>query len=110
MVQPLATVRPAIKTVVSPASPKTRLTPSPLTVRALAPGPLIVTPSVISSWPLVRAIVPVTAKSITSAPGLALAAATAARSEPGPVSSRLVTVKVLGSLRSSRMSRHGRNE
>jgi hypothetical protein len=34
----------------------------------------------------------------------------AARSEPAPVSSRLVTVKVLGTLRSSSNSRSGRKE
>src|SRR5262245_14769786 len=78
--------------------------PSPLTVRALAPGPLIVRLSVMSNWPLVRAMVPVVAKSIASAPGLALAAATAARSEPAPLSRRLVTVKVLGRQRSPRAS------
>src|SRR5262249_44362313 len=44
------------------------------------------------------------AKSIASAPGLALAAATAARSDPAPLSRRLVTVKALGRLRSSRGS------
>ena len=42
----------------------------PLTVRALAPGPLIVTLSVMSSWPLVRAMVPVTAKSIVIGSGV----------------------------------------
>src|SRR5262245_61964319 len=57
-----------------------------------------------SSWPLVRVMVPVVAKSIASAPGLALAASTAARSEPAPLSARLRTVKVLGTVRSSRGS------
>src|SRR5262249_57085929 len=94
--KPLATVRFAIVTVRLPAIPKPRLTPSPLTVRALAPGPLIVRLSVMSNWPLVRPTVPVTAKSIVSAPGLALAATTAARSEPAPLSRRLSTAKVLG--------------
>ena len=46
--------------------------------------------------PLVRAIVPsqtAGAKRIRSAPGLVLAAVIAARSEPGPLSARLRTVK-----------------
>src|SRR5262249_41747018 len=110
-VSPLATVRSAMLTVGLPASPKTRLTWLPLTVRLLTPGPLIVRLSVMSSS-LVRAMVPVVAKLITSAPGLALAAVTAARSaagrEPGPVFRRLVTVKVDGRLRSSIVSKSGR--
>src|SRR5262245_125451 len=64
----------------------------------------MLTLSVRSSSPLVRAMVPVVAKSIVSAPGLALEAETASRSEPAPVSRRLVTVKVLGRQRSSRAS------
>src|SRR4029450_7565759 len=44
------------------------------------------------------------AKSTTSAPGLALAAAIAARSEPRPLSARLTTVKVLGTGRASSCS------
>src|SRR5579885_645190 len=107
-VPPLATVRSAILTEGLPASPKTRLAWLPLTVRLLRPGPLMVKLSVMSSSPLVRVMVPVVAKVITSAPGLALAALTAARSEPVPVSRRLVTVKVLGSARSSRASGCGR--
>src|SRR3954468_18854484 len=99
-IQPLATVRFAIETVGLPASPKTRpegavaadTLPRPLTVRALTPGPLIVRLPVMDSWPLVRVMVPVVAKSIASGPGLALAEATAARSELGPASRRLVTV------------------
>jgi hypothetical protein len=82
--------------------------PRPLTVRASTPGPLIVRPSVMSNAPLVRVMVPVVAKSIASGPGLALAAATAVRSEAGPLSRRLVTVKVLSSERTSRASRFGR--
>src|SRR5262245_31190379 len=61
-----------------------------------------------SNWPLVSAMAPVVAKSMESVPGLALAAATASRSEPSPLSSRLVTVKVLGSERSSRTSSRNR--
>src|SRR6516225_2054481 len=45
------------------------------------------------------------AKSITLAPGVALAAATAARRDPGPLSLRFRTVKGLSRLRSSSPSR-----
>jgi hypothetical protein len=42
---------------------------------------------------------------MTSAPGVVLAAVIAARSEPVPLSARLVTVKVLSKVRSSKVSR-----
>src|SRR5262249_41707037 len=45
------------------------------------------------------------AKRIRSAPGLALASAMACRSEPGPLSARFWTVKVLGTVRCSSLSR-----
>src|SRR5262245_18173560 len=44
------------------------------------------------------------AKSITSAPGLVLAAMTASSSESGPLSARFKTLKVLGNVRSSSTS------
>src|SRR5262245_40718684 len=89
---------------------KTRLTPLPLTVKWPAVGPWTVTASVAANSPPVRAMVPASPgwKSTTSAPGWALAAAIAARSEPAPASARLRTVKVLGRLRSSSASSRGR--
>src|SRR5207247_1331599 len=77
-----------------------------------APGPWIVRLSVTLSWPVLRGMVPVKpeAKATVSAPGLVLAAAMAARSEPAPLSSRLVTLNVLGTVRSSSTSRRGTKE
>src|SRR5262249_52049895 len=98
---PPAIVRPERDTV-SPASTlKTRERLLPLTVSLSAPGPLIFTSSVRSSWPLVRAIVPVSpsSKTMLSAPGWALAWATAARSEPAPPSARVVTWNTAGTSR-----------
>ena len=93
---------------------KTRLASLPLTASRPAPGPSIRRPSVMPNSPLVRATVPRSpwAKVMTSAPGLALAAVIAARSEPGPLSARLPTVKVLRTMRSSScatLNRVGRN-
>ena len=93
---------------------KTRLASLPLTASRPAPGPSIRRPSVMLNSPLVRATVPRSpwAKVMTSAPGLVLAAVIAARSEPGPLSARLPTVKVLRTMRSSScatLNRVGRN-
>ncbi|PYU02338.1 MAG: hypothetical protein DMG38_00685 [Acidobacteria bacterium] len=63
----------------------------PLIARLEAPGPLIVRFLLIKSSPLVRVMVPVTPKLIVS-PDDALAIES--RSEPGPLSARLVTVIV----------------
>src|SRR5436305_1181412 len=86
----------------------------PVKVSWLAPGPLIVRSSVMLNSPLalVRVMVPFNppANLMTSAPGVVLAAVIAARSEPEPLSARLVTVKVLGTVRSSSTSRRGRKE
>ncbi len=87
---------------------KTRVVPPPLTVIWLAPGPLTVRSSVMAIS-LASVMVPCSplAKSTLSAPGWALAWPTAHRSEPVPLSARLVTVKVLGTVRSSRAVSHG---
>src|SRR5207248_2107831 len=108
LARPSLIVIPAMVAVTPPLISKTRLALLPLMVRRLAPGPSMVRSSVMLSSPLVRAMVPVVAKLIASAPGLALAAATAPRSESGPPSRRLSTVKVLGRQRSSRTSTRGR--
>jgi hypothetical protein len=88
----------------SPASTlKTRERLLPLTVSLSVPGQLIFRPSVMSSSPPVRAMVPVSpsSKTMVSAPAWALAWATAARSVPGPLSARVVTWKVDGTMRPS---------
>src|SRR5262245_79742 len=61
------------------------------------------------SWPVVRGIVPSnsSAKSISSGPRLTLAASTASRSEPTPLSARFRTVKVVGKARPSSNSTRG---
>src|SRR5262249_52397438 len=56
---------------------------------------------------LVRLMVPVTPRAIVSSPGVTLAPRIACRSEPAPLSSRLVTLNVLGTVRSSSTSRRG---
>src|SRR5262249_50713852 len=60
--------------------------------------------------PPVRAIVPVSlsSKTMVSAPAWALAWATAARSEPAPLSARVVTWNTAGTMRPSSASRPGR--
>src|SRR5262245_51465201 len=66
--------------------------------------------SVILISPLLSVTVPLrpAAKWIVSAPGVALASRTAWRREPAPPSARFRTVKLLGTVRSSRDSRRGR--
>ena len=100
---PRVTVSPSISTAAPALIRKTRLRSLPLTASRFAPGPSIRTSSVMRSSPLVRATVPRSpcAKSTTSAPGLVLAAVTAARSDPAPASARFQTVKVAGTVRSS---------
>src|SRR5215468_2355684 len=106
---PPAIVRPEMDTV-SPASTwKTRERLLPLTVSLAAPGPVIARSPVMSSSPPVRAIVPVSpeSKTMVSAPGWASAWATAARSEPAPLSARVVTWNVDGTMRSPSASMFG---
>src|SRR5262245_7339931 len=100
---PRVMVSPSISTAAPLAMLKTRLVSLPLTARRLAPGPTRDTSSVMLNSPLVRVIVPRTpdANVMTSAPGLVLAAVIAARSESEPLSARLPTLKVLGTVRSS---------
>src|SRR5262249_49165487 len=104
---PLAMVRPEIVTPVFLIVWKTRWVLLPLTVTLAAPGPWIVRFFVTASSPLVSVMVPLTAagKGMVSPGG---AAAIWARSEPAPLSLRLVTVRVLGTVRSSSASRRGR--
>ena len=103
---PWVTVRSSMLTAAPLPMLKTRLASEPLTASLFAPGPSIRTLSVIPNSPLVRATVPRRpwAKVMTSAPGLVLAAVTAARSEPAPLSASVRTVKVLGTVRSSKCS------
>src|SRR5262249_57271100 len=102
-------VRPAMVTVAPAPTSKTRLALLPLTVSLAAPGPSMVMLLVRFSWPPVKVMVPcrLGAKAMT-APEVLSAAATAARSEPGTLSVRVVTRKVLGKVRFSSSSRQGR--
>ena len=68
---------------------------APLIVRLAAPGPSIVSASVTVGRLLPSVIVPVTAKVIVSAPGTALASRIAWRSDPGPESLVVVTLKLV---------------
>src|SRR5262245_30133770 len=88
---------------------KMRVTSLPDTANWLALAPLIVRASVMLSS-LARGMVPFNpgANWMTSAPGVVFADVIAARSEPGPLSSRFMTVKVLGRARPSSASRAGR--
>src|SRR5262249_12949057 len=85
--------------LVAPGAPglmkRTRLASLPLIVSWFAPGPAIVTLLETNNWPLVRVIVPET--TVASMVSSSLAAASAARREPGPLSSVLVTVMVAAS-------------
>ena len=85
---------------------KTRLESLPLTDSRSAPGPLIVTLSVISNS-LFSVMVPCSpgANAMVASPDWM-----PARSEQAPLSFRFVTMKVLSSLRSSITSRRGRTE
>src|SRR5262245_56956141 len=102
---PLAMVRSRISTSVAPPlTLKTRLASLPLMDKRWAPGPSRVRSSVMLSSPLVSVMVPsraAGAKRIRSAPGLSLASRIACRSDSGPLSARLRTVKVLGTVRSA---------
>src|SRR5437762_1905667 len=64
------------------------------TARRFAPGPLMVMFLLITSSPLVRPMMPVTAKVIVSP---SFASASACRNEPGPPSLVLVTVMMFAS-------------
>ena len=93
---PPVMVRLLILTVTPPEILNTRLLLLPETDNKLAPGPVMVTPSVIDSSLVVSVMLPVTIalKIITSLPGFALAFRTACRREPKPASLVLVTVKL----------------
>ena len=107
---PSARVSPSMWTwVEDPLTSKIRVEWLPLTVIRAAPGP-----SMVMSWVMLsslpRAIVPCSPflKRITSESGEASARPTAQRSEPvEPSSSRLVTVIVDGTVRSSRAVSRG---
>src|SRR5262249_31430557 len=95
--------------VVAPSTSKTRELPPLISTRLLA-GPWIVRLLLMTSSPLVRAMpFPAKLRSKTMGSPL-LAAAIAARSESEPLSLRFMTVSVLGSQRSSRVSRYGRKD
>src|ERR1017187_10864101 len=66
---PFVIVIPLMAALPVPDRSKTRLELLPLTVKFVAPGPLIVRLLVITSSPLVSVMVPVTAKSIVSPGG-----------------------------------------
>ena len=86
---PPVTVTPEIDTV-PPVMSNTRLWPVPLIVVCRAPAPVIVTLLLTTICPLVKNTV--NAGTVIISPGLA--AATAARSDPGPLSLPLVTATV----------------
>src|SRR5260370_6144206 len=79
----------------------------PLTVSWLAPGPVMVTLWLMSSSPLVNVMVWPSRLGAKTMVSLLWAAAMSARSEPAPLSRLFRTVSVLGSQRSSRLSRQG---
>ena len=66
----------------------------PLTASDAAPGPVIVTESLITISPEVSVIVPPTVKLMVSAPAAPFALATAARRLPAPLSAVVLTVNV----------------
>jgi len=95
-------VKSSIVTAAPALTAKTLLALLPLTVRLSWPSPAMVTLLVTFSWPLVRLMVwplRLLSKRIVSP---SAAAPRTARSEPGPLSPALVTVRVLGRVRSSR--------
>jgi len=87
--RPSRMVMPEMVTLALEAMLKTRLAPLPLTVRLVAPGPVMETELVTSNPPLVRLIAPVISKRMASG-----AVSIASRSEPGPLSAKVVTVAV----------------
>ena len=92
--RPFKTVRPAILFVPDPKS-NTRQVPPPLTVNRPRPGPMIPRLSEMTGSVAARNIVPVTfEKIIVSGPGCKFASMMACRSEPGPESAFVVTLKV----------------
>lgn len=88
---PVIVMPTSVTLLPAPVILKTRPRLWPSTVSMFAPGPLMVTESVMSSCPLI-AIVPVTAIEIVSAPVAMLASAIACLSEPGPLSARFETM------------------
>ena len=106
---PSVIVRPLMLTLGPAAISKMRLASLPLTDSLPRPGPLIVTPALISNSPLVSVMVPCSpgAKLMVSP---LLASATANRNDLAPLSCRLDTVKVLSKRLSSSPSKRGRTE
>src|SRR5262249_5627764 len=109
--KPPLMVMPAIVTV-SPGSmvkmPKAGAFASRWTCRLDGPRPRILTFWLGASSALSRGIAPVTPKLIVLGPDWALACVSASRSEPAPLSARLVTVNVDGISLSSSTSNDGR--
>ena len=95
---PLAMVSPEMVTVFAAWTSNTRLALLPLTVITEAPGPVIVTFLSTSNSPVVSVIVPVNrAWKLIVAPSQT--SRSAWRSEPAPLSFRLVTVAGLAQAR-----------
>src|SRR5947209_11004237 len=108
--RPSVIVRPSIATVSPSLMLNTRFLSLPLMARRLAPGPSMSRLLSIVSWSLVSTMVwPARpgAKTIRS-PLLALVIRS--RSEPAPLSRLFRTVRVLGTVRSSRVSSRGTND
>ena len=92
LAEPWTKVSPEMVTAEPPVTSKTRELSVPEIVRAVAPGPVKVRFLLKAMSPEVNGMVPVTWKSIVSPE---LAAATWARSDPPPVSARVVTCSVV---------------
>src|SRR5207302_8288240 len=87
--------RPEIVTVTPFMTRNTRLVvlgKLPLMARLVGPGPLMLRSLVMTNWPLVRVIVPVTPVASMVSPFAA--PASAARNDPAPLSAVLLTVIV----------------
>ena len=102
---PSVMVSPEMATLALPLTSKTRLASLPLTESVFAPGPSIVTLWLIGNSPLVSLMVPCSPGANTM---VASPERMPARSEPAPLSARLVTGKVLSRLLLSSPSRRGR--
>src|SRR5713101_7513161 len=108
LAEPLLIVRPLrVTDFVDFATSNTREALLPLTVSWPAPGPAMVTLCLMSSSPLVSVMVWPSRLGAKTMVSLLWAAAISARREPSPLSRLLVTVSVLGTQRSSRLSMQG---
>src|SRR6266478_521995 len=109
LAEPLLIVRPLrVTDFVDFATSNTCEALLPLTVKLLAPGPVMVTLWLMSSSPLVSVMVWPSRPGAKTMVSLLWAAAISARSEPVPLSKLFSTVSVLGTQRSSSASSVGR--